>query len=188
MSKNTVLWLSWDRPGHGNGAPVRDWWRFRGFLPGLLEDPHLDRCSVKVTHHPFAHTHENNCQSQPPKNPKGFFVGHNVSKLQISKMLREACVFTALFPLIIGRFVVFLPETNISCASFQDDIQVNWETRSTCENTGSGYYSDAEPCVFTIVFTCMFSKPYVFAVVLGRFGFAMAQWIAALAADLLKMK
>jgi len=53
----------------------------------------------------------------------------------------------------------------------------------TCEKTGFGHCSDAEPCVFTIISISMFPKPCVFAVVLARFGLAVAQWIAAGAAD-----
>ena len=47
---------------------------------------------------------------------------------------------------------------------------------------GFGHSSDAEPCVFTITLISMFPKPCVFAVVLARFGLAVAQWIAAGAA------
>ena len=52
----------------------------------------------------------------------------------------------------------------------------------TWKKTGFGLCSDAEPCVFTIVLISKFPKPYVFAVVLARFGLAVAQWIAAGAA------
>ena len=48
----------------------------------------------------------------------------------------------------------------------------------------SGPCSDAEPCVFTFILMTMFPKPGVFAVVLARFSLAVAQWIAAWAADL----
>ena len=53
----------------------------------------------------------------------------------------------------------------------------------TCEKTGFGHCSDAEPCVFTIISISMFPKPCVFAVVLARFGLAVPQWIAAEAAN-----
>ena len=52
----------------------------------------------------------------------------------------------------------------------------------TREKTGFGLCSDAEPCVFTIILISKFPKPCVFAVVLARFGLAVAQWIAAWAA------
>ena len=52
----------------------------------------------------------------------------------------------------------------------------------TCEKTGFGLCSGAEPYVFTIILISMFPKPCVFAVVLARFGLAVAQWIAAWAA------
>ena len=54
----------------------------------------------------------------------------------------------------------------------------------TKEKTGFGHCSDAEPCVFTIILIGMFPKPHVFAVVLARFGLAVAQWIAAWAAEI----
>ena len=53
----------------------------------------------------------------------------------------------------------------------------------TCGKTGFGHCSDAEPYVFTFILISMFPTPCVFAVVLDRFGLAVAQWIAALAAD-----
>ena len=53
----------------------------------------------------------------------------------------------------------------------------------TREKTGFGLCSDAEPFVFTIILISKFLKPYVFAVVLARFGLAAAQWIAARAAE-----
>ena len=53
----------------------------------------------------------------------------------------------------------------------------------TCENTGSGLCSDADPCVFRIISISMIPNPCVFAVVLARFGVAVAQWIAAWAVD-----
>ena len=56
----------------------------------------------------------------------------------------------------------------------------------TREKTGFGHCSDAEPRVFTIILISMFPKPHVFAVVLARFGFAVAQWIAAWAAYLFR--
>ena len=57
----------------------------------------------------------------------------------------------------------------------------------TCENMGSGHCSDAEPNVFIVILNCMFPTPCVFAVVLARFGLAVAQWVAAYAADLFEM-
>ena len=54
--------------------------------------------------------------------------------------------------------------------------------------TGFGHCSDAEPCVFTIILSSMFPTPDVFAVVLARFGLAVAQWIAAGAADVTRNK
>ena len=53
----------------------------------------------------------------------------------------------------------------------------------TWGKTGFGLCSDAEPCVFTISLISTFPKPCVFAVVLVRFGLAVAQAIVALAAD-----
>ena len=52
------------------------------------------------------------------------------------------------------------------------------------EKMGFGHCSAAEPFVFTIMLISMFPKPNVFAVVLARFGLAVAQWIAAWAAYL----
>ena len=53
------------------------------------------------------------------------------------------------------------------------------------EKTRSWRVPGAEPCVFTIFLISMFPKPFVFAVVLARFGLAAAQWIAAPTADFL---
>ena len=56
----------------------------------------------------------------------------------------------------------------------------------TSETMGFGHCSDAEPCISTIILISMFPKPNVFAVVLARFGLAVAQWIAAWAANFFK--
>ena len=111
---------------------------------------------------------------------------YNVSKSDFSKVLLEPCVFTVLFELFFVGSVDFLSKINVFMCFFPELYPSQRGDKKTCDNTGFLHYPDAEPCVFTAVFGCRFSKPCVFAVVMARFSFSVAQWITARTTDLLK--
>ena len=114
-----------------------------------------------------------------------YLVKYNVPKSDFSKVLLEPCVFTVVFLCVFG--ISWFPvKNNVFMCFFPWLYPSQLGDKKTFENTGFWHYSDAEPCVFTAVVGCRFSKPCVFAVVLARFSFAVAQWITARATDLLK--